>query len=300
MLRQAIFMTLLSIVVAGSTAWASPAYAGESDWVLDAAEAKELIEAKKVTVLDTRGKLAWTAGHVPQSAPVKWQDFSRSKAPHKGELLADDAALTTKLQALGVSKNKPVLVVGKPPKNWGEDGRIVWMLRSLGHPNAALVAGGYRALKKAGVEMTRKRAKMERGDFVVKRTGKYAIDRDELRKNFESKDYVLVDTREEREYEGKTPYGESRGGHVPGAKHLHYTELMDSKGQLLPKAKLQKKLKSLGVTSGKKVVAYCTGGVRSAWLVAVLQDLGYANAMNYAGSMWEWSAGDADKYPLTK
>ena len=300
MLRQTLLTTLFLLVASASSLWARPPHAAESDWVVSAAEARELIEAKKATVLDTRGKKDWAAGHVAGSMPIKWQHFARSKAPHKGELSRDDAALTKKLQRLGVSESKPVLVVGKPPKNWGEDGRIVWMLRTLGHPKAALVSGGQDALEKAGLAMTKKRAKRQMGDFVVDRTGEYAIDRGELRKKYKAKDVVVVDTREKREYAGKTPYGESRGGHVPGAKHLYYTDLMDSKGGLLPKAKLQKKLKSLGITPDKQVVAYCTGGVRSAWLVAVLADLGYPNVANYAGSMWEWSAGDAKKYPLEK
>lgn len=299
-MRRQILPNCLLLVAVMSLFAAAPVYAGESDWIVSAKKAKELIEADEATVLDTRGKLSWVAGHVPRSAPIKWQDFSSPKAPHKGKLLADNAKLTQKLQELGVSKARPVLVVGKPPKNWGEDGRIVWMLRTLGHQDVALVEGGYRALKQAGVKMNRKRAKARSGDFVVQRIGRYGIDRDELRKKLQARDYVLVDTREEREFEGGTPYGESRGGHLPGAKHLYYTDLMDSKGRLLPKAKIRKKLKTLGITPDKKVVAYCTGGVRSAWLVAVLAELGYPNAVNYAGSMWEWSAGDAEKYPLQK
>ncbi|MGF1520500.1 MAG: rhodanese-like domain-containing protein [Nodosilinea sp.] len=45
------------------------------------------------------------------------------------------------------------------------------------------------------------------------------------------------------------------------------------------------------------ILAYCTSGVRSAWLTAVLVDMGF-DAKNYPGSMWEWSAGDRDQNPL--
>jgi thiosulfate/3-mercaptopyruvate sulfurtransferase len=295
-----ILLVTLLLFVAAPNLLAAPAAAAESDWVIGADEAKTLIEAKEVTVLDTRGERSWSSGHAPGALVVKWQDFSQSKAPHKGKLLADDAELTKKLQALGVSKKRQVIVVGKPPKNWGEDGRIVWMLRTLGHTNAALVSGGQGALEKAGLKMTKKKSKPKKGDFVAKRTGKYDVGAEQLREMYKAGGVVLVDTREKREYDGKTPYGEKRGGHVPGAKHLHYTELMGPDGKLLPEAKLWKVLKSRGVTPDKQVVAYCTGGVRSAWLVAVLAELGYQNVANYAGSMWEWSAQSADEYPLDK
>jgi thiosulfate/3-mercaptopyruvate sulfurtransferase len=299
MFPRTLLVTIL-LFFAAPILWAAPVDAGQSDWVVDAKEARSLIEAKKVSVLDTRGDSDWASGHAPGALLVKWQKFSHSKAPEKGKLLEDDAELTKKLQKLGISKARPVLVVGKPPNNWGEDGRIVWMLRTLGHPNAALVSGGHRALEEAGLEMTKERSKPKRGDFVVKRTSRFDIDRAQLRKNYKSKDFVLVDTREKREFDGKTPYGEKRGGHVAGAKHLHYTELMDANGRLLPKAKLVETFKSLGISPDKKIVAYCTGGVRSAWLVAVLADLGYPNVRNYAGSMWDWAAAPADEHPLTK
>ena len=297
MYRRLVIAALFLLSAALSATVPATAHAA-SDWIISAEAAKKKIESGQATVLDTRGRSDWKKGHAPGAQPVRWQDFSRSQAPHKGRLVSNDKLLTKKLQKLGVSKNKPVLVVGKPPQNWGEDGRIVWMLRTLGHPKAALVNGGHRALQRAGLKMVEMPSKPSRGDFVVERTNSYDIERDTLRKRFDSDKYVLVDTREEREYEGATPYGESRGGHVPGAKHLHYTELMGKDGQLLPAQKLRKKLAERGITPDKRVVAYCTGGVRSAWLVAVLADLGFPHVANYAGSMWEWSAGEADKYPL--
>ena len=60
------------------------------------------------------------------------------------------------------------------------------------------------------------------------------------------------------------------------------------------------RLKKAGIPSNKQVVVYCTGGVRSGWLVMLLADLGYKDARNYAGSMWEWAARPAKDYPLTR
>ncbi|MEO1133084.1 MAG: rhodanese-like domain-containing protein, partial [Cyanobacteria bacterium J06639_1] len=57
-------------------------------------------------------------------------------------------------------------------------------------------------------------------------------------------------------------------------------------------------LKQLGVDLDTPVGAYCTGGVRSAFAVAVLVHLGFAIAKNYAGSIWEWSALPEEDYPL--
>ena len=44
-----------------------------------------------------------------------------------------------------------------------------------------------------------------------------------------------------------------------------------------------------GIDPDRPVIAYCTGGVRSAWAALVLSRAGVATA-NYDGSMWEWAA----------
>ena len=177
-------------------------------------------------------------------------------------------------------------------------GRIVWMLRSLGHERAMLVDGGHAALARAGVKIARGKSKVPAaGDFEASRAGAFSADRDRVRDAIGDPKVVIVDTRERREYDGKTPYGESRGGHVPGARHVHFSELLDDDGKLLPRRKLESKLTELGISRDTTVIAYCTGGIRSAHFTAALRQNGY-DALNYAGSMWEWADSDPATYPL--
>ena len=84
---------------------------------------------------------------------------------------------------------------------------------------------------------------------------------------------------------------------MPGAKPLYYRELLRPDGTLRPEAEIRTMLKEVGIAKGATIYAYCTGGVRSGWLVTVLRDLGY-DARNYAGSMWDWAASPAAEYPL--
>jgi thiosulfate/3-mercaptopyruvate sulfurtransferase len=58
------------------------------------------------------------------------------------------------------------------------------------------------------------------GDFTVTRDLRFQITKDELRNSIGKAGIAILDVREPREYAGETPYGESRGGHVPGAKHF--------------------------------------------------------------------------------
>lgn len=261
-------------------------------WIVDATRARDLI-ASGALVLDARQD---GRGRIKGAVQVDWRAFAPRQGAGRGGLLGA-RALTRRLRGLGVRQEQPVLVFGDPLGGWGEEGRIVWMLRALGHQAVAMVDGGYRALRKVGV--TRARTADRAGDFTAQTPLRFWASREDVRRRLAQRDaVVLVDARQRREYDGETPYGERRGGHLPGAVHLHHKSLLDANGYLLPRRRLQARLKALGISPQRFVIVYCSGGVRSAWLVAVLASLSYHQLANYAGSTWEWSAGSVARYPL--
>jgi thiosulfate/3-mercaptopyruvate sulfurtransferase len=269
-----------------------------NQWIVSAAEAKYLIQEGAV-VLDVRDRNAQRRGLVQGAIAVSWQQFSQPEFPDRGNLLLDETALTQKLREVGVFNNKALVVVGDPRNGWGEDGRIVWMLRTLGHKQTVFVDGGYAAMLKTGLSTTENiiQTATISGNFTIQRTTDWEISQSELKAALSHGNVVAVDTREPREFMGATPYGEKRGGHIPGAISLYYKELLDAEGKLLPRERILNLLRDRGIPTKTAIVSYCTGGVRSGWLTSVLVDLGLP-AKNYAGSMWEWSAGSPKQYPL--
>ncbi|HEY9667625.1 MAG TPA: rhodanese-like domain-containing protein [Coleofasciculaceae cyanobacterium] len=277
----------------------------QNQWVVSAAQAKQLIE-QGATILDSRNVLLWLTGHIPGAVHVRWKQFSQQRSPNKGKLLENTEVLERRLRAIGVSNTKPVIVIGNPayPCNFGEEGRIVWMLRTLGHQSATFVDGGETALTQLGFPITLEITKPIPGDFVAKPTALWLMQGDELQANLSSpsasESLIVIDTRSPQEFAGATPYGEQRGGHIPGAVNFYFNDLKDAKGYLLPREQIMTKLKQLGMERDTPIVTYCTGGVRSAFFTTVLIDSGFTNVKNYAGSMWEWSAAPASSYPLEK
>ncbi len=269
----------------------------KTEWIVSPAQANQLL-MQGATLLDARHPKPRQS--LQGSVMVSWQQFSQPNGSSRGKLLEDNTVLSQKLQKVGVSGDRPVVVIADPLKGWGEDGRIVWMLRSLGHRAAVLVNGGYAALAATGIPLTTYKATAAAtpGTFVVNRSDQWNITRDQLRASLSQPNLVIIDVREPREYRGQTPYGERRGGHIPGAIHVYYKELLDPTGNLLPREAIRAKLAAQGVTSDTQIVTYCTGGIRSGWFTAVLTSLGF-DAKNYAGSTWEWAAAPAAQYPLT-
>ena len=268
----------------------------EKKWLVSAEQARALI-AEGAIVVDTRVPALRDDDPLPNAAVLMWEHLSAGDTPPAmGFLHPDDQVLTDKLQSVGITSEKVVLAIGDPVNGWGEEGRIAWMLRVLGHPRAAIVDGGYAALAKGGLPDIQ--APATPGTFRAERNDKWEIvDRAQAKQLFSAGNVVFLDTREPREFTGGTPYGESRGGHVPGAMHLYYKDFMDENGLVLPASAVSEKLAALGIGENDSIVAYCTGGVRSAFATAVLQDQGY-KAVNYTGSMWDWAEGEEGEFPL--
>lgn len=93
---------------------------------------------------------------------------------------------------------------------------------------------------------------------------------------------VVLDVRSLAEYTGVLGAPcDPRQGHVPGARHLEVTDLLD--------AGTPERIRELvGAPEGAEVVAYCHSGARSTHAVDALRLAGY-EARNFVGSWHEWS-----------
>jgi thiosulfate/3-mercaptopyruvate sulfurtransferase len=101
-------------------------------------------------------------------------------------------------------------------------------------------------------------------------------------------DTVVLDVRSREEYEG-TNVRAARGGHVPGAVNLEWTQATAGDNVLKSPDELRAMYESAGVTPDKEVIAHCQLGIRAVHTWFVLKHvLGYPNVRNYDGSWQEW------------
>ncbi len=232
-------------------------------------------------VLDSRDVAEFLAGHAPGAVRVRWNDFSDPNAP--GHLHPDVSTLETLVSAVGVDAGRPVLVIGSWNQGWGEEGRIWWMLRYLGVSDVAILAGGWPAWRDAGMPIEAGPTAAPEATFRARVDPTVLASIDAVSRP----DTVVVDTRSAPEFDGATPYGSARGGHVPGAVSLPWTSLFDDHGALRSDDEIRA---LVGAPLDRPVVTYCTGGVRSAFVAAALTSAGYVDVRNYAGSWWEYAA----------
>ena len=247
----------------------------------------EALRRQGATLLDAREPDLFAEGHIPGALNAPWHAFVDGE---QTGLLSDDATLQRRVRELGVDNDRPVLVYGAWNEAWGEEGRIYWMLQYLGHDKVTMLRGGLSAWKRQGGPTTTETSTPTTGAFVASPTPAVRATADEINTAIEQDTLVVLDIREDDEFHGATPYGSARGGHIPGAVHFRWKDVFTLTGELKSKEELRLRFEGMGIEEGDLVVAYCTGGIRSGFIYAIMRWMGYEGAQNYDGSWWEWSA----------
>lgn len=251
-----------------------------------------------ISILDVRSAPTFREGRIPGSQHVDWKRWAQERAdvigqwfgkPAKSGLVKiTDDKFQDELRQLGLSNSKLIVVVGEPG-GWGEDGRIAWILLYWGADNVALLNGGYAAwaaLPNMKPETSRIQKPL-RGDFVIRLRAERRADLAQVKKAVADKWPEIIDNRSAEEFSGKILVGQTRGGHIPGARSVPVDKLYQASGLYVDKAEL-----TFLLPLDQKVnpIAYCAGGVRSALFAMLWEAYNGEMVANYDGSMWEWSA----------
>ncbi len=260
--------------------------------LIDTATLDQNLGREGLVIIDVRGKAAYAfGGHIPGAVNATWHEFSDPGAAAKGLLDPDHNRLEQKIRALGINQDSDVVIYSNPFDNWGDEGRMFWMLQYLGHARLKILDGGW-------VKWTAERRKYEHG-VVTPKPGafKVAVNPDVIVEKEELKRIVkrphpetfIADARSLEEYAGKEISGIPRPGHIPGAASVPWNMFLNPDATVKDLDKIRAGLDERGLHPSHEVVCYCTGGVRSAWLYVVLKLVGYRKVRNYPGSWWEWS-----------
>lgn len=242
-------------------------------------------------VIDARADKDYAAGHIPGSINAIWQLFAKVTAGKPGDkgwgTLMSASDIAAKLGELGVDTTKPIVVV-TAPGGWGEDGRIVWMLRMAGIANSKMLDGGYTAWTAAGNETSTDATKLPATKVTIASLDQsWNVTTDEIVAGL--KTLKIVDARTEKEYGGAVDFGEARGGHLPGAVNIPFGSQFKDDGTLKSEADLKAMFTAAGLAPTDDIVVYCTKGIRSAHMTLVLRALGFTKARNYDASYYEWA-----------
>ena len=245
-----------------------------------------------LVVIDVRGKAAYEfGGHIPGAVHTTWHEYSDPNAVAKGLLDPDMSRMEHKMRALGINNDSEVVIYSNPFDNWGDEGRMFWMLEYFGHEHLRILDGGWVKWVNERRPFEHGRVTPKPGNFTIKVVSQTIIAKDELRALLKQghPNTIILDARSLEEYLGKEVSGIPRPGHIPSAIHLAWNGFLNNNATVKDLATIKAGLDEKGLDPGNEIVCYCTGGVRSSWLYFVLKLAGYQKLRNYPGSWWEWS-----------
>jgi thiosulfate/3-mercaptopyruvate sulfurtransferase len=195
----------------------------------------------------------------------------------------------------GVDASTPVVVYDH--QSGVRAARAFWFLEYFGHPSVQMLDGGFTAWERAGLPVSTEAKPPNKSTWSgTPQASTIATWRD-VKERLGKADTVLLDTRTDGEYDGTTVRAK-RGGAIPGAVHIEWTNNLTPEGEFKPASELRAMYEAAGVTPDKEVVTYCQGGYRAAHAYVALRLLGYPRVRNYTGSWKEW--GDREELPIEK
>jgi thiosulfate/3-mercaptopyruvate sulfurtransferase len=263
--------------------------------LLTTAEAlKNKLRSDNLCLIDVRPAEDFATGHIPGA--VHFDLFGLS--------LIDTSAAPLKafmhmihhiLELRGVSESKEVVAY---ENNSGmRAARALWFLDYFGHPNARMLDGGMQAWKAAGFPTVTDAISPKAASFRVSERPDVLATADDVLQSLSNKEISILDTRSRAEYVG-TQVRAARGGAIPGAIHIEWTDNLDAGGKFKSTSELQAMYSQAGITPNKEVISYCQGGYRAAHSYVALRLIGFPKIRNYIGSWKEW--GDRTDLPIEK
>lgn len=253
----------------------------------------EHLAEEGASIIDVRSIEDYEQGHYPGAVQA---NGGRAWKDDFGILIADVVLAQQQVRELGIDRTRPVIIYGAPRSTAAF--RLHWTLEYYGHGEVYVYAPGYPGIE-AGLDFTpeTRAPQVSRGDFVLAKRASAIATADEVRAAITSENAVLIDTRNEEEFDGtqvrqSADQDDPRQGYIPGAVWYYWENVFDEDNNLRPKEEIRAEFEAAGfLNEGAVVVPYCQTGTRSTVIYGLLRWLG-EEPKNYDGSWAEWSRGD--------
>jgi thiosulfate/3-mercaptopyruvate sulfurtransferase len=168
------------------------------------------------------------------------------------------------------------------------------MFRVFGHDHVSVLDGGLPGwVETGGAVASGGPAPVAAGNFSPGFRPELVRSLEQIKANLQNHAELVLDARAAGRFDGSVPEPRPgmKSGHIPGAKSLPFTELLQD-GKMLPPAILRAKFAGLGVKPDTQLVTSCGSGVTAAVLTLGLAVAGLPQGALYDGSWSEWGSRD--------
>jgi thiosulfate/3-mercaptopyruvate sulfurtransferase len=232
-------------------------------------------------------KAEYEKAHIPGARFFDIDEISdhRSELPHMAPPVEK---FMSRLRAMGVGDGHQVVVYDAA--GLMSAARVWWLFRLMGQENIAVLDGGFPKWQAEGRPVEDMPPMVRDRHMTVRMQNHLVRDVTQVAAASKLGDHVIVDARAATRFKGEAPEPRPglRAGHIPGARNVPFTDLLNTDKTMKDIATTRAIFESAGVDLSKPVITSCGSGVTAAVLALALERMGHRQWSLYDGSWAEW------------
>jgi thiosulfate/3-mercaptopyruvate sulfurtransferase len=246
----------------------------------------------RVAEVDYDPKANYKLGHAVGAVLFDWKEHINDPLTRN---IFSKQSCEDLLQRAGINNDTTLILYGDF-NNWFA-AFAFWVFKYYGYDDIRLMNGGRKKWLEEDRPLSKDIPEYPKGNFkAAEPDNSIRVFLNYVRDSIESSQKVLIDVRSPKEFTGEilappeypTEHAQ-RGGHIPGALNIPWSQAVSEDGTFKSAEELKKLYESKGITSNREVITYCRIGERSSHTWFVLKYLlGYPDVKNYDGSWTEW------------
>ena len=281
-------LPLVVILLAAQSGYARP------DLLVDPAWLASHLADPNIRIVDLRPR-GYGEGHIPGAV---WLDNNAIRIANRPPAFLPTPEEFSDLMArLGISNSTRVIAYDERGGIYAT--RLWWILNHYGHPNVAVLNGGWTKWTLDKLPVDASAASPARATFVVRPGTVKVATADEVKGAINRAGVKLVDARTQAEIDGQDLRGIRRGGFIESSIPVYWEDTLDPETKAFKSAtEIEKLYRSRGIRPSDEVITYCQVGMRASHDLFTLALIGHdlAKLRNYYGSWEEW--GNRDVTPI--
>jgi len=238
---------------------------------------------------DARAEYA--AAHIPGARFFDLDEITdhRSTLPH---MAPPPEKFVSRLRAMGIGDGHQVVIYDG--SGLFSAARVWWTFRLMGKMDVAVLDGGLPKWRAEGREIEDMAPVLRDRHMTVSRQNHLVKDVTQVAHAAKLGEAEIIDARGAPRFRGEVPEPRPglRAGHIPGAKNVPYTTLLNPDGTMKSPDALRSVFETAGVNLSKPAITSCGSGVTAAILSLALERIGHRNHALYDGSWAEWGMYD--------